>query len=122
MAAVALAAPQAPSQNPDATAETLKSAADVGPEAYSWEYETSNQIKANEAGQLKEIGTEKGIAAQGAYSYTAPDGTPISVSYVADENGFQPQVSLRYIASLCFDTEHFLIQIVFFSVSYFLWN
>ncbi|XP_055307858.1 larval cuticle protein 65Ag1-like [Sitodiplosis mosellana] len=93
LAAVTFAAPQAPvqSQNPDATAETLKSVADVGPESYSWEYETSNQIKANEAGQLKDIGTEKGIAAQGAFSYTAPDGTPISLSYVADENGFQPQ-------------------------------
>lgn len=29
--------------------------------------------------------------AQGSYSYTAPDGTLISVTYVADENGFQPQ-------------------------------
>ena len=26
---------------------------------------------------------------QGQYSYTAPDGTPILVQYVADENGFQ---------------------------------
>lgn len=99
MIVVAAAAPQAPqaqapaqSQNPDASAETLKSASDVGPESYQWEYETSNQIKANEAGQLKEIGTEKGIAAQGAFSYVSPDGTPISVTYVADENGFQPQV------------------------------
>lgn len=25
---------------------------------------------------------------QGSYKYTAPDGTPISVTYVADENGF----------------------------------
>lgn len=85
MAAVALAAPQA--QNPDATAETLKSVADVGPESYQWEYETSNQIRANERGQLKEIGTERAIAAQGGFSYNAPDGTPISLTYIADENG-----------------------------------
>ena len=28
---------------------------------------------------------------QGRYSYTAPDGTPITVEYTADENGFHPQ-------------------------------
>lgn len=78
-------------QSADATAETLKSVSDVGPESYSYEYETSNGIKANENGELKQIGEEKGIAAQGGYSYTAPDGTLISVTYVADENGFQPQ-------------------------------
>lgn len=74
-------------QSADATAETLKSVSDVGPESYSYEYETSNGIKANENGQLKQIGEEKGMAAQGGYSYTAPDGTLISVTYVADENG-----------------------------------
>lgn len=32
------------------------------------------------------------IVNQGSYSYTAPDGQVISVSYVADdEGGFQPQ-------------------------------
>lgn len=75
MAAVAFAAPQAPAAgpaNPDASAETLKSVADVGPESYQWEYETSNQIKANEQGQLKEVGTERAIAAQGAFSYISP--------------------------------------------------
>lgn len=24
---------------------------------------------------------------QGSYSYTSPDGTPITVTYIADENG-----------------------------------
>lgn len=80
MATVSLAAPQ--EQNPDATAQTLKNNAVVNTDSYQWEYETSNQIKANEQGQLKEIGTEKGIAAQGAFSYVSPDGTPISLTYV----------------------------------------
>ena len=29
--------------------------------------------------------------AQGSYSYTAPDGTRITITYTADENGFVPQ-------------------------------
>lgn len=29
--------------------------------------------------------------AQGGYQYTAPDGTRISLTYTADENGFVPQ-------------------------------
>lgn len=85
--AAAVASRSSASQSADATAETLKSVSDVGPESYSYEYETSNGIKANENGELKQIGEEKGIAAQGGYSYTAPDGTVISVQYVADENG-----------------------------------
>lgn len=88
--AAAAASRTSAQQSADATAETLKSVSDVGPESYSYEYETSNGIKANENGQLKQIGEEKGMTAQGGYSYTAPDGTLISVTYVADENGFQP--------------------------------
>ncbi|KAJ8942554.1 hypothetical protein NQ318_021956 [Aromia moschata] len=30
------------------------------------------------------------MEAQGDFKYTAPDGTPIAVQYVANENGFQP--------------------------------
>lgn len=31
------------------------------------------------------------MEAQGDFKYTAPDGTPISLQYIANENGFQPQ-------------------------------
>jgi hypothetical protein len=31
------------------------------------------------------------MVAQGSYSYTAPDGTPITVTYIADENGFRAE-------------------------------
>lgn len=91
--ALAAAAPQdfQAHGNADATAETLRSSADVGVESYNFEYETSNQISANERGELKQIGEEKAIAAQGGFKYVSPDGTPIEITYVADENGFQPQ-------------------------------
>lgn len=77
----------------DAQATVLRADAVVNPDSYNWAYETSNGIQAQEQGQLKQIGSEQGIAAQGSYQYNAPDGTPIQVQYVADENGFQPQGS-----------------------------
>ncbi|CAO1341517.1 unnamed protein product [Diamesa tonsa] len=60
---------------------------------YKWAYETGNGIQAEEQGYQKEIPgqEEKANVAQGRYSYTAPDGQLIEVTYIADENGFQPQ-------------------------------
>ncbi|XP_049941520.1 endocuticle structural glycoprotein SgAbd-1 [Schistocerca serialis cubense] len=71
----------------------IKQAKDQGNDgSYRWNYETENGIAAEETGALKAIApNEDGTAAQGFYSYTAPDGTPIRVTYTADENGFQAQ-------------------------------
>lgn len=68
-------------------------------------YEAGNGIKLEGSGFTKkavvpkfdEAGTrladeEADVLVQvGSYSYTAPDGQVISVKYIADENGFQPQ-------------------------------
>ncbi|KAL3283244.1 hypothetical protein HHI36_006392 [Cryptolaemus montrouzieri] len=61
--------------------------------SYKYSYETGNSIKAEEQGFLKNAGNEaeETQVAQGEYEYTAPDGTVIKVTYIADENGFQPQ-------------------------------
>nr|XP_024217477.1 endocuticle structural glycoprotein SgAbd-8 isoform X2 [Halyomorpha halys] len=61
--------------------------------SYKWSYETGNEIVAEESGFVKNFGVpEQEIqTAQGSYSYTAPDGTRITVTYTADENGFIPQ-------------------------------
>lgn len=32
------------------------------------------------------------------HSYTAPDGTPVEVKFVADENGYQPESALLPVA------------------------
>ncbi|CAB3221323.1 unnamed protein product [Arctia plantaginis] len=61
--------------------------------SYQYSYETGNGIAAQEQGSLRSAGpnSEPAIAAQGSFSYTSLEGIPISLSYVADENGFQPQ-------------------------------
>lgn len=57
---------------------------------YRFNFETENGIRANEEGVVINPGSNsESTAKQGSYSYTAPDGTPISLSYVADENGFR---------------------------------
>lgn len=59
---------------------------------YNYAYSTANGISAQEQGYLKNAGSaNEAEVAQGSYSYTAPDGQQISVTYTADENGFHPQ-------------------------------
>ncbi|NP_001161305.1 cuticular protein RR-1 family member 40 precursor [Nasonia vitripennis] len=74
-------------------AAILRQAQDSSPEgAYSYSFETENGISASESGAPKAVGDEGlAVASQGSFEYTAPDGTPIKLRYVADENGFQPQ-------------------------------
>lgn len=56
-------------------------------------YETGNGIAAEEQGFLKNAGQpeEEVQVAQGQYQYTDNEGNQIQLTYVADENGFQPQ-------------------------------
>lgn len=61
-------------------------------ESEIFSYETSNGIAAQESAQLKNAGSEnEAIEARGQYEYTGPDGQRYVVSYVANEDGFQPQ-------------------------------
>uniref|UniRef100_A0ABD2VWT3 Uncharacterized protein n=1 Tax=Trichogramma kaykai TaxID=54128 RepID=A0ABD2VWT3_9HYME len=60
--------------------------------SYKWAYESGNGIKANEEGAVKNAGSEnEAMSAQGAFSYKGDDGADYSITYIADENGFQPQ-------------------------------
>ncbi|KAK7078328.1 hypothetical protein SK128_001383 [Halocaridina rubra] len=65
---------------------------------YNFEFESENGITWAEGGSPD--GEEGAIVAAGQYSYTAPDGTEVLVTYVADENGFQPQSDLLPVAPL----------------------
>lgn len=91
--AVATAAVAPVPSGQDAQAETLRFESDVLPDSFHYAYETSNNIKGQAAGQLKQIGKESAIVAQGDFSYLSPEGQPIQLSYIADENGYQPTVS-----------------------------
>ncbi|XP_028129636.1 endocuticle structural glycoprotein SgAbd-2-like isoform X1 [Diabrotica virgifera virgifera] len=58
--------------------------------SYKWSYATDNGITAEEEGRLKGRGSQQeAMEARGGFSYTAPDNTVISLTYTADENGFQ---------------------------------
>ena len=60
--------------------------------SYKYKFETGNGIKAEESGQVKNAGTEtEALEAQGAVSYKDDQGQEVSLTYVANENGFQPQ-------------------------------
>ncbi|XP_017785752.1 PREDICTED: endocuticle structural glycoprotein SgAbd-2-like [Nicrophorus vespilloides] len=61
--------------------------------SYKYDYETGNGISAQQEGSLKNAGNKETEAEEvkGSYQYTAPDGTPIKIQYVANEFGFQPK-------------------------------
>ncbi|XP_055846582.1 flexible cuticle protein 12-like [Episyrphus balteatus] len=88
--AVALSA--AVSQD-SAHAETLRYDNDnIGVEGFKYAVETSDGKSASEQGVLKNVGTEnEAISVQGQFSYIGTDGVTYTVTYIADENGFQPQ-------------------------------
>ncbi|XP_045446428.1 flocculation protein FLO11-like [Melitaea cinxia] len=72
---------------------------------YKFSYETGNGIKREETAYQKILPKGRGASSseggdsnesdeihvqEGSFSYTAPDGTVITLRYIADENGFQP--------------------------------
>ncbi|XP_050307304.1 cuticular protein 47Eg-like [Anthonomus grandis grandis] len=81
-----------PSAGSDAAANILRADSNINPDgSYTYGFESDNGIAAQVQGQLKQIGAEFGNVAQGSFSFTSAEGVPVSVQYVADENGFQPQ-------------------------------
>ena len=55
-------------------------------------YETENGITAQEEGSIRNRGQQDEAAlVQGVFSYTSPEGYPIKLTYIADENGFRAE-------------------------------
>ncbi|CAG9789195.1 unnamed protein product [Diatraea saccharalis] len=93
MAAVAFAAPPQ-QQDP---VYILKQDVDVNPDGYQFAFETSDGTSRQEQGTLKQISEDhKAIEVQGSYKYLAPDGLVYTITYTADEHGFQPQEHVEH--------------------------
>ncbi|XP_059047163.1 pupal cuticle protein 20-like [Achroia grisella] len=62
-----------------------------GDGTYRFSYDTPSGISAHERGSPRAAGPEgPAVTAEGGFSYRAPDGQQISLTYTADENGFHP--------------------------------
>ncbi|XP_037075373.1 larval cuticle protein 65Ag1-like [Pollicipes pollicipes] len=63
--------------------------------SFQYSYETADPSAQDVSGQQKQIGEDVGSVQQGTYSFTAKDengqDVQVTVNWVADENGFQPQ-------------------------------
>ncbi|KAE8573772.1 endocuticle structural glycoprotein SgAbd-9 [Halyomorpha halys] len=64
---------------------------DLNPDqSYTFEYTSADGSSRQEQGVPRVPGPEgPAVTVQGAYGYQSPEG-PVQVSYVADENGYQP--------------------------------
>ena len=65
---------------------------DISPDgSFQWSYQSGDGSQQQQAGQLKQIGQNQGEIVQGNAAWTDPEGGQHQLSYVADENGYQPQ-------------------------------
>ncbi|CAG9768703.1 unnamed protein product [Ceutorhynchus assimilis] len=73
-------------------AQIIRSESDIQPEgSYQFAYETDNGISAQEQGNIQPQGPEQALkSVQGQFQFLTPENEQIQISYVADENGYQP--------------------------------
>ncbi|XP_026328640.1 endocuticle structural glycoprotein ABD-4-like isoform X1 [Hyposmocoma kahamanoa] len=87
--AAAFAAPQG--QAPTETVPIVRQDSQVnGDGSYQYSFETGNGISADQKGDLKKVGDVEAIEVSGQFQYPGENGN-IQLTYVADENGYQPQ-------------------------------
>ncbi|EDV96128.1 larval cuticle protein 3 [Drosophila grimshawi] len=92
LAALLACAAAAPRTEADASIQVTRLESNADPDGnYSYNIEKTDGSAVSETGQA-------GHSAVGSFSYTSPEGVPVHVSYVADENGFQPQSDLLPVA------------------------
>ncbi|CAH1716264.1 unnamed protein product [Chironomus riparius] len=94
---ISLAFPQAPdasaSSSKDAEAVVISNTgSDDSAGNFASNFETSNNIKSEAKGSLRELTSENGTKTfgevqEGSYSYVGDDGKTYAVKWIADENG-----------------------------------
>ncbi|CAK1604184.1 unnamed protein product [Parnassius mnemosyne] len=76
-------------------ANILKYGNEINPDgSFSYYYETDNGIAAQAQGTPRNFGGNPPVipdVIEGSFSWVSPEGQPIGISYVADENGYQPK-------------------------------
>lgn len=66
--------------------------ANIGVDGYKFGYETSDGVRRDEEGVIKNPGTDaEALSVHGTISWIAPDGETYTITFVADENGYQPE-------------------------------
>ncbi|KAJ0179903.1 hypothetical protein K1T71_004494 [Dendrolimus kikuchii] len=79
----------------DQTANIIRYDNDIYPDgSYRYAFETDNGIAAQADGVPRQFSGNPPVApvvSQGSFSWTSPEGQPIVITYIADENGYQPQ-------------------------------
>jgi hypothetical protein len=93
-AAVALARPQEPAPPAQNVTILKSSSTNDGQGTFMWSFEESDGTKAEQEGHtVPPMGdsTDSIQVISGSYSYVGPDGKTYSLTYVADQNGFQPK-------------------------------
>lgn len=93
--AVAYARPQS---SPSADAKILKYENDnIGVDGYQFAFETSDGVSRQETGTLENAGSDhEALSVHGSHSSRDErSGKSISVTYVADSNGFYPRVQIN---------------------------
>ncbi|XP_026320835.1 endocuticle structural glycoprotein SgAbd-3-like [Hyposmocoma kahamanoa] len=81
------------SQKSQNEAEILRYENEITEDGFHYAYETSDGTKAEQEGRVVPGAQpeEGSIQVSGSYSYVGDDGQTYTVTYTADENGFQPQ-------------------------------
>ncbi|XP_001656601.2 cuticle protein CP14.6 [Aedes aegypti] len=103
---VTLASAAPPLNQKDAESQIVSQNSDIQPDgSFNYAFETGNGIKVEDQGTIRQVKVPKTDATgraigedvipvsvqTGSFQYTAPDGQIITIKYIADENGFQPQ-------------------------------
>ncbi|XP_047526723.1 endocuticle structural protein SgAbd-6-like [Vanessa atalanta] len=94
LVALAVAAPPPLSNYPTDEAQLLRFENEIFENGgYGFSFEQSDGQTREEQGELRNVGTEdEYTVVKGSYSWVGPDGVKYIVRYIADENGFQPEI------------------------------